>query len=80
MRRIAGARARFWIQTGFAVVASAIMLLTMSNAEWFEALTGTNPDGGTGALEVVTVGLCFLATIFSGTLARREWLRASQPA
>ena len=68
-------RARFWVEVGLAVLATALMVLTLISREWIEWLTGTDPDGGSGSLEWSIVAVCFLAAAASATLARREWQR-----
>lgn len=75
MRDGARVRARFWVEAGLALLATALMLLTFVNREWIEWITGTDPDGGSGTLEWAIVSVCFLAAIVAGALARREWQR-----
>lgn len=75
MRDGARVRARFWVEAGLALLATALMLLTFVNREWIEWITGTDPDGGSGTLEWTIVSVCFLAAIVAGALARREWQR-----
>jgi hypothetical protein len=66
-------RARFWIESFFAVVAAGLLVLTLISREWIEVAFGVDPDGGSGALELgIAVGLLALAAV-SATLARKEW-------
>jgi hypothetical protein len=61
------------IETGVAIVAAALFVLTLISREWIELLTGWDPDGGSGSLEwgIVVV----LAVIAVGLLlrARSDW-------
>jgi hypothetical protein len=72
-RTLSEMRARFWIETFFAVVGAALLVLTLFSREWIEVAFGVDPDGGSGALELgIAVGLLALAAV-SATLARKEW-------
>src|SRR3954469_21345311 len=42
---------RFWIEAITASLGAALLALTLVSAEWFEELTGLEPDGGNGSLE-----------------------------
>jgi hypothetical protein len=67
---------RFWFQTALAVVGTALFLLTIVTREWFELLTGIDPDGGSGALEFgLAFALLALAAVSAFT-ARRSYVRA----
>ncbi len=55
---------------------SAILFaLTLVFPQWIEALTGVEPDGGSGALEFVISGVFLVAAIAFGVLARRDYRR-----
>ena len=56
-----------------ATVSAASLTITLVRVDWIEAAFGINPDGGSGALEVlITVGLV-AATLSAVFLARRVW-------
>ena len=43
-------RARFWFESVAAVGGMILFVLTLFTREWFEVLTGLDPDSGNGAL------------------------------
>lgn len=72
--------AGFWFETITAVIGLSLFVLTRFTREWFEALTGLDPDGGNGALEfALAFGLLALA-VTSVLLARLDYRRAATPA
>lgn len=72
--------ARFWFEAITGVVGLALFILTLFSREWIEALTGWDPDGGSGSLEIaLAVGLLAVSAI-SMFAARRDYRRAAQPA
>lgn len=73
MLRDAGVR--FWIEAGLAVVTACLFVLTLITREWVEALTGWDPDGGSGSLEWGLVGVLLVAALLFSGLARTEWKR-----
>jgi hypothetical protein len=68
-------RARLWLETALASLCGFLAVLTVSDRQWVEALTGFDPDRHDGSLEwALVAGLFFL----SGSLAvfaRAEWRR-----
>ncbi len=70
-------RNRFWVETGLAVLAAAMLVLTVFSREWIEVLFGVDPDGGSGSLEWLLVGVLVLAAVGFSVTARLEWRRAA---
>jgi hypothetical protein len=69
--------ARFWFEAATAVVGGLLFVLTLVTREWIEILTGWDPDGGSGALElVIAVGLLALS-LGSALGARRSYRLAT---
>ena len=66
---------RFWIEAITASLGMALLVLTLVSAEWFEALTGLEPDGGNGSLEWALPVVLLAITASSAALARRTYQR-----
>jgi hypothetical protein len=64
------------IETGLAVVAGALAVVTLFWPTWIEALFGVEPDGGSGEAEWWIVAILALAAVMSGFLARRDYRAA----
>jgi hypothetical protein len=69
-------RARFYVEAGLAILATGLGGLTIVWGEWIEALTGLEPDAGSGSAEWLVVAALFLVAATSAVLARREYRRA----
>lgn len=69
-------RRRFWWETGLALAAAILAVVTLINAEWIELLFGVDPDNGSGALEWALVVVLAVASVAVGSVARREWQRS----
>ncbi len=69
--------ARFWFEAITAGIGLALFVLTLFTREWIEVLTGWDPDGGNGTLEL---GLAFALLAISAAsmlAARRDYKRAA---
>jgi len=67
---------RFWIEAITASLGLALLVLTLFSAEWFEALTGLNPDGGNGSLERVLPLALLAIAASSAYFSRRSYQRS----
>ncbi|HEY5663779.1 MAG TPA: hypothetical protein VIS05_07065 [Ilumatobacter sp.] len=68
---------RFWIEVVCAALGTGLFVLTLITREWFELLTGLDPDGGSGALEFALAGALLVVALVSATAARRDYVRAA---
>jgi hypothetical protein len=68
-------RRRLRIEVVLAVSSAVLCILTLVTPEWIEALTGLEPDSGSGALEWVIAGIFLVAAVVSAVLARRDYRR-----
>ena len=65
-------RRRLRIEVVLAVISAALCVLTLVFPEWIEALTGLEPDAGSGELEWVIAGIFLAAAVVSALLANRD--------
>jgi hypothetical protein len=63
------------IEVVLALISAALCVLTLVFPKWIKALTGLEPDAGSGALEWNVAGVLFVATVVSAVLARRDFRR-----
>ncbi len=70
-------RTRVWIEGALALATGVLAIVTLVTAEWIEWLTGTDPDGGSGALEWGLVLVLAVGSIACGLAARRDHRRSS---
>ena len=61
------------LETGVAIVAAALLVLTLITREWIELLTGWDPDGGSGALEWGIVVVLAVIAVGLSLRARSDW-------
>ena len=72
--------ARFWIESITAALGLAALVLTIVSRSWFERLTGFEPDGGNGALELALPVALLAVSAASAFAARRQYVRATTRA
>ena len=71
-------RRRLRLEFGLAVASATLFAVTLVFPEWIEALTGLDPDAGSGAAELVVSAILLLASIGAATLARRDHRRLTR--
>jgi hypothetical protein len=67
---------RFWFEAITGVIGLVLFILTLITREWIEALTGWDPDGGNGSLEIGLVFALLAISALSMFVARRDYQRA----
>jgi hypothetical protein len=70
-------RPRFYIETALAVIFALTTVLILWRPDWIEALTGGDPDHGSGSAEWILAITCATTTLLVSGFARREWIRAT---
>jgi hypothetical protein len=68
-------RRRLRIEVALAVISAAMCVLTLVFPEWIEALTGLEPDAGSGALEWIIAGVFLVGAVVATVLARHDYRR-----
>lgn len=68
-------RRRLRIEFGLAVASATLFAVTLVFPDWIEALTGLDPDAGSGAAELVVSAVLLLGSVWAATLARRDHRR-----
>ena len=68
--------ARFWFEAITAAIGLILFVVTLFSRAWIEALTGWDPDGGSGALELV-IAMSLLAVSAISMLAARRVYRGA---
>ncbi len=69
-------RGRFWLETGMAIVTSALFVITLVQRAWVEIIFSIYPDSNNGALEWLIVEVLLVVSITLFTLASYEWHKA----
>jgi hypothetical protein len=66
-------RTRLRVEMILAAISAGLFILTLINAEWIEALTGLEPDAGSGALEWLIAAAFLVAAVVIALMARRDY-------
>ncbi len=69
-------RRRFWLETGMAVLAGVVLVITLVRNDWIEIVFGVDPDSNNGSLEKLIVIALLVVTITLLSLASHEWRKA----
>ena len=67
---------RFWVEAILAGLGLILFVVTLFTREWFELLTGLDPDGGSGSLEIALAIVPLAISAASILMARRDFRRA----
>ena len=54
-----------------------LLIVTLIDQEWIEAVFGVDPDRGNGMLEWAIVAVLALVAVGSAVVARAEWRRTA---
>ena len=65
-------RTRFWLEAVAAVVSLLGCVVTLLVPTWIETVFGVDPDGGSGAIEWVVVGVSAVVACMASLMAYRE--------
>jgi hypothetical protein len=68
---------RFWFEAMLAVIGLTLFVVTLFTREWFELLTGLDPDGGSGSLEIALALVPLAVAVVSLRAARRDYRQMS---
>lgn len=71
-----GMRRRFYLESGLSAASLVLLIVTLVNHEWIEAVFGIDPDQGNGSLEWLVTAVLTVVTIVGAVSARIEWQRA----
>ena len=68
---------RFWFEAITGAVGLVLFIVTLVSREWIEEVTGWDPDGGNGSLEIaLALGLLAISAV-SMLAARRHYRPAT---
>jgi hypothetical protein len=70
-------RLRFYVEAALAVSFALTTALLLWRPDWIEALTGVDPDHGSGLAERILALVFGASTLLLSEFARREWGRAA---
>ena len=73
-------RMRFWLEAGFGSACGTLAVLTLFWRDWIEALTGFDPDRGSGTAEVTFVLALAGLALLAGRSAYRTRTQAATQA
>lgn len=65
--------AKLLVESGLAVLSTAILVLTVVWRDWIEGLLGVGPDGGGGSFEWMLTAGALAASAWSWWLVRSAW-------
>ena len=68
-------RFRFWVEVTLGTLTGLLFVVTLVSREWIEAVSGVDPDGRDGSLEVAVLASLLVATVVFSVSARAEWRR-----
>jgi hypothetical protein len=71
-QRLLRVRRRFWIEVGAAALSTLLVGVTVVWPDWLEIGFGLDPDGGSGAVEWLIVGVVAVLALGCSVLARSE--------
>jgi hypothetical protein len=66
-------KTRMRVESILALISAGLFVLTLINPEWIEALTGLEPDAGSGALEWLIAAAFLVAAVVTAVMARRDY-------
>ncbi len=69
--------ARFWFEAITGLLGLLLFIVTLFTREWIEELTGWDPDGGNGSLEIALAFALLAISAVSMLAARRDYRRAT---
>jgi hypothetical protein len=68
-------RTRFWVESGLAILAAVLAVVTAVVPDWIEVLTGASPDAGGGEAEWLLALVPAALALGLALAVRREWRR-----